>query len=285
MSAFTERVQLQALRLLGARFDYLATRHGRVHRIEVPGRGELPAVLLLHGLTASGADYFPLIRRLRPHVRRIVAVDMPGHGLSDVPRRGLTADGMHEGLLDALDLASDEPLVLFGSSLGGLAAVRYAARRPERVRGVFLASPAGGPMDEAQMRLLLDGFDLRSLRQARAFIARAFARPHPLQLLMAWGLQERAQRPWIRQLMADLGPRHLLRPEELSSLAMPLLLSWGGREAVLPREHLAFWRTHLPRQARIEEPAEHGHVPFVTHSDAVVARLQRFLREEVAPKA
>ncbi len=34
---------------------------------------------------------------------------------------------------------------MFGNSLGGYSAIRFAAARPDRVRALFLASPAGAP--------------------------------------------------------------------------------------------------------------------------------------------
>lgn len=271
--------QVQVLRAMGGQSRFVRTVVGRAHVIEVPGRGALPPVLLLHGITASAADWYPLIRRIRSEVRGVVAVDMPGHGLSEVPSAGLTSELMHRGLLHALQQVGDEPLVVVGSSMGGLAAVRWANVAPERVRALYLLSPAGGPWDEAGLQALRRTFDLRDFSDAAAFIDRAFRAGHPLRPLMAWGLRERTLRLHVRQLLADLRPADLLHPLELRDLAMPVLLSWGQQEAVLPREHLDFWRAHLPGHAAVEEPEGQGHVPFVTHADQVARRLLSFLAE------
>ncbi len=275
-----DRFQVQALRPFGAQDGFIATAVGRAHVIDIPGRGPLPPVLLMHGLASAAADFYPLIRRLRHHVRRILAVDMPGHGLSDTPRVGMSADSMQRGLLEALDRLLEEPMAVFGSSMGGMAAVRYAALRPHRVHSLFLSSPGGGPMPPDALRDLTTAFQPRRLADARGFLARAMATSHPLHPLMAWGLRERTRRPALRQLLDNLDPAHLLHPDELAGLSMPVLLSWGQREAILPPTHLDFWRRYLPAHARIEEPRHHGHMPFVTHVDEVVLRHVRFLAEE-----
>lgn len=275
--SLADSFQIQVLRALGGRTRFVRTPVGQVHVIDIAGKGALPPVLLLHGITASAADWYPLIRRIRSHVRAIVAVDMPGHGRSEVPSQGLTSEAMQRGLLHALHHVGDEPLVTVGSSMGGQAAVRFAVLCPQRVRALFLISPAGGPFDDEGMRKLLGVFDMRDAAAARSFIDLAFMAGHPLRPLMAWSVRERASRRHIRQLLADMKPSDLLHPWEVRELHVPVLLTWGKAEAVLPREHLDFWRAHLPADAIIEQPEHHGHVPFVTHGDEIAERLLSFL--------
>lgn len=39
-------------------------------------------MLILHGISSCGADYYPLVRHLQKHSCRVLALDLPGHGLS-----------------------------------------------------------------------------------------------------------------------------------------------------------------------------------------------------------
>ena len=82
---------------------------------------------------------------------------MPGHGSSDTPRAFDIAKCI-DGVCEALDETLDEPAIVFGNSLGGFTALRFALSRPHRVRGLFLASPAGAPSSpeeiDAQLRTL-----------------------------------------------------------------------------------------------------------------------------------
>ena len=50
--------------------------------------GELPAILLIHGLGATAWSWAPIARRLR-NLTRVLAMDLRGHGLSGVTQVGI----------------------------------------------------------------------------------------------------------------------------------------------------------------------------------------------------
>ena len=73
----------------------------------------------------------------------MIAVDWPDHGNSSAdpqPPSAARYEALLAGLLD--DLGIDDA-VLIGNSIGGAAALRYAASHPGRVRGLVLANPGG----------------------------------------------------------------------------------------------------------------------------------------------
>ena len=78
------------MHLRGYRTRRVPTSVGTLHALEARGRGALPPVVVLHGLSAAGQYYESLLERVRPHVRRVIAPDMPGHGYSATPPSGLT---------------------------------------------------------------------------------------------------------------------------------------------------------------------------------------------------
>ena len=76
-------------------------------RVRVLSHGHGPAVVLLHGVSESAAIWAPLFPELRHF--RLLAVDLPGHGLSDPMafRRGqvrANARRLVDDILDALGL-------------------------------------------------------------------------------------------------------------------------------------------------------------------------------------
>jgi pimeloyl-ACP methyl ester carboxylesterase len=90
-------------------------------------RGDEPAIVLLHGLTFDRRMWNPIIDRLPG--RRVLAVDLPGHGASPMPdRRGLSAavDAVHEAVMEA---GVNRP-VMVGHSIGGPIATIYAGEHP-----------------------------------------------------------------------------------------------------------------------------------------------------------
>jgi pimeloyl-ACP methyl ester carboxylesterase len=266
------------MRLDGYRSHYVPTSAGRVHVLDALGHGPLPPVVLLHGLSSAGVHFLPLLRRLRGHVRRVVAPDLLAHGFSDSPPV-MRAELMKSALVAALDDVLDEPSVVYGNSMGGLAAVRYALARPAQVRGLVLSSPGGAAMDDAELRRFASGFSLTSHDEALGFVDRMLARKSRFRQLLAWGVRRQFGDPRVRALLSALAPADLLQPEELAALPMRVLLVWGRDERVLPREHFEFFRRHLPGDTRIEQPEGFGHAPYLDDVGAVARQILAFVAE------
>lgn len=102
--------------------------------------GAKPPVILLHGLTASGACWTPLARALEDEYD-VVMPDARGHGGSSAPLDGYRYED-HAGdvveLIRALGLSAP---ILLGHSMGGMTAAVVVSQVPKVVRGVALADP------------------------------------------------------------------------------------------------------------------------------------------------
>ena len=243
--------------------------------LQAPGRGVLPTVVLLHGLGSRGADYLPLLQRLRPHVRRVVAPDFPGHGGSVVPPSFDVASSS-SGLVRALGEVLDEPAIVYGNSLGGFSAIRFAAARPDRVRGLFLASPAGAPSTPEEFARFRTLLRMETHDGALRFLETVMHDdPGAFRHVIAWAMRRRF-RP-VRPLVDDMPTAPGLTAEEIQSLAMPVHLFWGESERLLPAGHLAFFRENL-RGAMIEEARGFGHAPQLDDVDALARRIVDFAR-------
>ncbi len=297
MPALSDHLARATLQARFFRSRRVRTSVGRMFLLEGAGTGKLPPLVLLHGLSSTGVHYFPLVWHLRPHVRKLILPDLPGHGFSEAPLGGIRHETLEKGIAEVLDEVLNEPAVLFGNSLGALAAIRYANMRPDRVRGLFLCSPGGAPMPEEELGRFLDTFKLDSHASAVAFIDRVFGRknsfsdnwgllsavrsvtPNPLRHVLAWEARKRMRHPNVRHLLAAASEESLLSPNDLSALRMPLHVSWGQRDGVLPAEHLHFFRKHLPSHAVLNEPKEHGHSPYLEDAPGVGRAIVDFLTE------
>jgi pimeloyl-ACP methyl ester carboxylesterase len=271
----TNQLARTSLHLAGYRSRRVRTSVGGVHVLDARGQGHLPPVVLLHGISSAAVHFLPLLYRLRGRVSRLIAPDLPAHGFSDRPSE-MRAATLRDALVEALDAVIDEPAVVFGNSLGGVAAVHYALARPERVRGLILCSPGGAMMDAAALQRFVGTFDLETHDAALAFVDRLFSRRNRMRHLFAWGVRRQFENPDVRELLAATSPGDLLTPEQLASLRMPLLLLWGKDERILPRDHLDFFRRHLPEHARFEEPEGFGHAPYLDDVGAVARRILSF---------
>jgi pimeloyl-ACP methyl ester carboxylesterase len=272
------------LRLGGFRSRFVDTSAGRMHAMVSEGGGDLPPFVLLHGFAAASHYYGGLASRMRPLVRHVIAPDLPGHGVSAGDARTIDWSTLEDGLCETLDTLIDRPAIVFGNSLGGAAAVRYAAMRPNKVRGLFLVAPGGAPMDDATFRSFLSRFALEDHDAALDFVDRLFERPPPYyRHLIAWGTRHQFARPAMRALMQRGLAINLLTPEELRSLSMPTHVVWGGADRILLPSHLAFFREHLPAHATLEVVPRFGHTPHMDQPDALHTMLVAFARE-TAPR-
>jgi len=275
-----ERAMAARLRAVGAISRRIPFAPGELHAFDLPGRGSLPPVALLHGFSASGpAQFVPMALRLRHHVRRLLMPDLPGHGLSAVPET-LTGEILERGLFAAFDhlVHPERPVVLFASSLSGGLAVRYAARNPERVAGLMLCSPGGVRPTAHELADLSSALSVDSHRKALAFVDRAMAVPRAMRHAYAWGVHRQFSRPHLQKLIARVDEQPFLEEAEIASLRMPVYIIWGGRDGLLPARHLQVFRDHLGDRATVDTPEAFCHAPFLHHADELVVRLVRFAR-------
>ncbi len=145
--------------LNGIRFHYLDW-----------GNDHLPHVVLLHGgsLTAHTWDMAALLLRDRYH---LVALDQRGHGDTGwTPEEDLHTDNaalMLEDTRTFIEHTGFSRLSLVGMSMGGMNAIRYAARHPEHLDALGIVDVAPETMREGQVEMeqfrhateTLDGFE------------------------------------------------------------------------------------------------------------------------------
>src|SRR3954447_20625125 len=104
---------------------------------EEHGAGE--PLILLHGGIGAGEMFAPILPALGEG-RRVITVDLQGHGGTADVDRPLRADLMADDIAALLDHLGLEQVDLMGYSLGGIVALRTAIQHPERVRRLVLVS-------------------------------------------------------------------------------------------------------------------------------------------------
>ena len=109
-----------------------------------PHAGPRPRVVLVHGSRLSHTQWAPQVRLLADADLDLVLPDLPGHGdRVDEPFTLRRASGAIAEAVERGDPAA--PVVLVGHSLGGYAAMAYAAAFPRRLDGLLLLGCAAVP--------------------------------------------------------------------------------------------------------------------------------------------
>jgi pimeloyl-ACP methyl ester carboxylesterase len=126
--------------------------HGKLHSREW-GRGDQVAVLI-HGMMADSAAWWEVGPALAQRGYRVIAVDLPGHGLSPRSDRA-TMSSVVDSLLATVP---DVPALAVGHSMGGVVLAAAAARlRPGRTVYVDTTFNGTPTVDAQQLTARLTG--------------------------------------------------------------------------------------------------------------------------------
>jgi pimeloyl-ACP methyl ester carboxylesterase len=211
-------------------------------RVRMFEGGDGPPVVLLHGFGGAAWNFTELAELLPG--RRLLIPDLPGHGKSDpLPAPSIA------GFADVVAGLLDEPADVLGHSMGGVVALRLAARRPDRVRSLVLAAPAGisSSSRAATITLGLAGIvkpakiaGRRVDRIARSRRLKKLVFGH-LEVANAEALSEAAVHGFLRgpALHTDtLGAGLALARDDprqsLDRVRVPALVLFGGRDKQVP---------------------------------------------------
>lgn len=239
-------------------------------------------LLLLHGLLGSAATWEAQAHALAP-ARRVLRVDLPGHGQSAPVRGPVAIADLAADVLSLVERLGLERIVVGGLSLGGRVALEIAAAAPARTTALVLASTDPRAETEA------------SRQRHRAALALATRLgPGPLRrgiAAQAFGATTRARRPalverWLAATashdldaalpLVEAGLRRDDAAARLAEVRCPALVLHGAEDRLVPLDASESMARGLRRGALVVV-AEAGHNAPLEQPDAVSSALATFL--------
>lgn len=291
---------------------YVDLDGSRVHYVTENGPSDGPCFVLVHGLGGSWtnwADVMPLLAERG----RVVALDLGGHGLTDVPPQQASLPANLRLLQRFVHRVCDgRPAIVAGNSMGGLLTAQLAALDKRAVAGAVLIDPAIPPTAVSRPHpLVLLGFGLESLPiVGPRFLARQGVRvsldkqvdftmrlvtSNPDRISKQLRLQHLEDSMQRRDRITRADAQHVAATRSLlwqlfrrdryaaamDRILQPVLLMHGARDRLIHVGTARALAAAHPHWTYVEG-ADKGHTPMLDYPDWVAEQLLAWLDSQPA---
>jgi pimeloyl-ACP methyl ester carboxylesterase len=209
------------------------------------GPKESPVILFLHGLGDLAQIWANTINALKAKYR-CVAIDLPGHGQTNIPGFSFRMFDFGEFILKFLEQLNIKNFVLAGHSMGGQIGIILTLRMPALVEKLILVAPAGFEVfTEAEKIILKAGLtQANNWKQATGNVAVKEIPPRQI------GLQ-RCMANMLAEPIFDFLPQ----------LNLPVLVIFGENDGFIPNRFLHAQTTaQIARAGASEIPNAELHI-------------------------
>lgn len=244
-------------------------------RLHYKDEGSGPVILLIHGGGDNLWTWDGWVKTLKDHYR-VIRLDLPGHGLTQIPpggRADLDSDaGLVAAFADHLHLGK---FAIAGNSLGGEVSLLFAQAHPERLNALILVDSAGLPNQPSSKKPPL-AFRLIQYRWVREVLKTIDNKPLIIDSLKGevgnptvitdeivdrWSELQRAPRHRDILLGGILAPK-LLDEASLRKISVPTLILWGEIDPVVELASGRKFAATIPNSRLVIYPHV-GHLPQI----------------------
>ncbi len=225
----------------------LRYRHANVDGFNIfyreAGSSSKPKLLLLHGFPSSSHMFRDLIPLLSDHFH-IIAPDLPGFGLSDMPSREqfkYTFDNIAHVIDRFTEVVGFDHFAIYVFDYGAPTGFRIAVKHPDRITGII--SQNGNAYEEG----LSEGWNpiqayWKDPSDANREALRGFLAPEATRWQYTHGVSDES-------LVSPDGialDNHYLAREGADNVQLDLFLNYQSNVALYPKFQ-AYFRQHRPR--------------------------------------
>src|SRR3954453_7593715 len=276
----------------------------RAHRrfVEVDGRqvnvvemgvGD-PPIVFVHGLAGSWQNWLENMPHFAAAGHRVVAFDLPGFGLSEMPREKISIRDYGRLVDRLLDRLGVGPAVLVGNSMGGFIATEVSIQFPARVERLLACRAAGLTIEYQRDERILGmlRFGQRLLMAWGGFVgARSDAiarrpRARALLLRLVVAHPDRLPAPLIAEQVRDADnpgfvdaldalTNYPIR-SRLGEIDCPVLIVWGAEARLVPVREAAQFERLIPDARKVVWP-DTGHTAMFERPQAFNRLVEAFV--------
>jgi 3-oxoadipate enol-lactonase len=202
------------------------------------GPADAPVVVLSNSLGATRGMWDPQVPALAERYR-VVTYDTRGHGESPAPAGPYTVDDLVDDVVALLDRLGARTAHVAGLSLGGMTAMRLAAREPARVGRLVLLATSAKPDPQGFLDRAVQARSGGTAPLAPAIVGRwltpAYAAQHPDLVARLEAMIAGADDEGYANCCEAVG--HFDAREDLARITAPTLVVSGAEDPALPPPH------------------------------------------------
>lgn len=217
-------------------------------------------VVLLHGLGDSANNWFRTLPLLAWRGDRVIAIDLPGHGLSPAfDERGFLNIREHAEVVTriAREHAAGSSLALVGHSLGGWVAARAHLRGLDVDRLVLVES-AG--LEHEGMWESIDMLRIEHEQDVRRFFD-TICHHTPFALsVLSKDVAAMFRGPAVVNFIDAYDRADMIADEELAKVTAKTTILWGENDGLIPPIVAHRWHAGIPG-SKLKWMARCGHAP------------------------
>lgn len=260
-------------------------------RVNVIELGDGPPLLFVHGLSGSWQNWLENI----PHFgrrHRVVALDLPGFGASEMPADEISIPGYGRVLDAVCERLGIDAAAVVGNSMGGFIASELAIQCPERIERLVLVSAAGVSIEDlrrapalALARLTRAGAGWLATRseavvrrpRLRGWTLGVVARhPNRLPAELCWEQLQGSGKPGFVDAL-DALTSYRIR-DRLGDIACPALIVWGADDQLVPAQDADEFERLIPNSRKVVFQ-DTGHVSMLERPAHFNRVVEEFLAE------
>lgn len=231
--------------------------------------GEGPDLLLIHGYGSDSMAWSGMVAPL-VKVRRVLAVDLPGHGKAPAEVGDGQVDTLARAVLDqVVDL--QQPFDVLGHSLGGAVALAMHGLAPATLSSLSLMAPVG--FGQGVDPGFLEAYPKAETEEAlHPLLLQLVARPQLIQPAMVSYVLAGLDRPGRREALEVISDGIRTHKQLKLKDDIPINMIWGDQDRINPFTEIG----GLPENAKLHLMQGCGHMP---HLEAAT-KTARFLVSE-----
>lgn len=261
-------------------------------RVVESGPAQGAPIILVHGWGSSVYSFSDTIPALANAGYRVLALDLPGFGLSDKPASPdfYTTRGMSRVVLEAATCLGVDRFGFVGHSMGGAVGLRLVLGGERRIEKLVLLNSVGlgraplmGPVRVLTPRIiepLLPALVRRTTVQLILALAYGTsARPTDQDVEQYWAPSQFPAMLRACRLLAHNFNFHSLSDAQLQSIGVPVLAVGSGRDWMVLG---CAERARLIPNVRLLPLPDGGHLSLQECAERVNPAILAFLREKAA---